>query len=39
MDDIVFGSIVDSHSHSFAEEMKKMFEMRMTGELYYFLGL
>jgi hypothetical protein len=39
VDDIVFGSTVDSHSLSFAEEMKKMFEMSMIGELYYFLGL
>ena len=29
----------DSLSHSFAEEMKAMFEMSMIGELTYFLGL
>ncbi|XP_059446488.1 uncharacterized mitochondrial protein AtMg00810-like [Corylus avellana] len=39
VDNIVFGAIVDSHSHTFAEEMKKIFEMSMIGELSYFRGL
>ena len=39
VDDIVFGAINDSLAHSFADEMKTMFEMSMVGELTYFLGL
>ena len=39
VNDIVFGATNDSLAQSFADEMKKMFEMRMVGELTYFLGL
>ena len=39
VDDIVFGATNDSFAHSFADEMKAMFEMCMVGELIYFLGL
>ena len=39
VDDIVFGATNDSLAHSFADEMKVMFEMSMVGELTYFLGL
>ena len=39
VDDIVFGVTNDSLTQSFADEMKKMFEMSMVGELTYFLGL
>ena len=39
VDDIVFGATNDSLAHSFADEMKAMFEMSMVGELNYFLGL
>ena len=39
VDDIVFGATHDSLAQSFADEMKKMFEMSMVGELTYFLGL
>ena len=39
VDDIVFGATNDSLAQSFADEMKKMFEMSMVGELTYFLGL
>ena len=39
VDGIVFGATIDSHSHTFAKEMKKMFEISMIGELSYFLGL
>ena len=39
VDDIVFGSTNDSLAHSFADEMKAMFEMSMVDELTYFLGL
>ena len=38
VDDIVFGATNDSFAHSFADEMKAMFEMSMVGELTYFLG-
>ena len=38
-DDIVFGATNDSLAHSFADEMKAMFEMSIVGELTYFLGL
>ena len=39
VDDISFGATNDSLTQSFADEMKKMFEMSMVGELTYFLGL
>ena len=39
VDDIVFGSTNDILPKSFTNEMKKMFEMSMVGELTYFLGL
>ena len=39
VDDIVFGATNDSLTQSFADKMKKMFEMSMVGELTYFLGL
>ena len=39
VDDIVFGATNDSLAQSFVDEMKKMFEMSMVGELTYFLGL
>ena len=39
VDDIVFGATNDSFAQSFVDEMKKMFEMSMVGELTYFLGL
>ncbi|XP_065630203.1 uncharacterized mitochondrial protein AtMg00810-like [Quercus suber] len=45
VDDIVFGATNesgatnDSLAKSFADEMKKMFEMSMVGELTYLLGL
>ena len=36
VNDIVFGATNDSLAHSFADEMKAMFEMSMVGELTYF---
>ena len=39
VDDIVFGATNDSLAHSFADEMKAIFEMSIVGELTYFLGL
>ena len=36
VDDIVFGATNDSLTHSFANEMKVMFEMSKVGELTYF---
>ena len=39
VDDIVIGATNDSLAHSFADEMKSIFEMSMVGELTYFLGL
>ena len=39
VDDIVFGATNDSLAQSFADDIKKMFEMSMVGELTYFLGL
>ena len=39
VDDIEFGSLIDSLAHEFSEEMKKEFEMSMVGELNYFLSL
>ena len=37
--DIVFGATNVSLTKSFADEMKKMFEISVVGELTYFLGL
>ena len=39
INDIVFGVTNDSLTQSFADDIKKMFEMSMVGELTYFLGL
>ena len=39
VDDIVFGATNDFLVHSFANEMKVMFQMSMVGELTYFLEL
>ena len=39
VDNIVFGVTNDFFAHSFANEMKAMFEMSIVGELTYFLGL
>ena len=39
VDDIVFGFTNNTLAKSFANEMKKIFEMSMVGELTYFLGL
>ena len=39
VDDIVFCATNDFLAHSFADEMKAMFEMSMVGELTFFLGL
>ena len=39
VNDFIFGATNDSFTQSFADEMKKMFEMSMVGELTYFLGL
>jgi hypothetical protein len=39
VDDIIFGSNTDEMSQTFAEEMKKEFEMSMLGELSFFVGL
>ena len=39
VDDIVFGTTNDSLTQSFVDEMKKIFEMSMVGELTYFLRL
>ena len=39
IDNIIFDATNDSLAHSFADEMKSMFEMSMVGELTYFLGL
>ena len=39
VDDVVFGATNDSLVHSFADEMKAMFEMSMVGELTYFFGI
>jgi hypothetical protein len=38
VDDIIFGSTIDSHAHEFSEKMKQEFEMSMIGKLTYFLG-
>jgi hypothetical protein len=39
MDDIVFGGLSNSLVARFAEHMSREFEMRMMGELQFFLGL
>ena len=39
VDDIVFSATNDSLAQSFADEMKKIFEMSIVGELTYFLRL
>ena len=39
VDNIVFGATIDDRAIEFSEEMKKEFEMRMVGELTFFLGL
>ena len=39
VDDIVFGSTNNILAKSLADEMNKMLEMSMVGELTYFLGL
>ena len=39
VDDIVFGSSINSLAQEFSEEMKREFEMSMVGELNYFLSL
>ena len=39
VDDIVFGSLINSLAQEFSEEMKREFEMSMVGELNYFLSL
>ena len=39
VDDIIFGSDLQSRSVNFASEMNKEFEMSMLGELTFFLGL
>ena len=39
VDNIVFDATNDFFAHSFANEMKAMFEMSIVGELTYFLGL
>lgn len=38
VDDIIFGSILNTLSEQFANDMKKEFEMSMLGELIFFLG-
>ncbi|XP_022883335.1 uncharacterized protein LOC111400129 [Olea europaea var. sylvestris] len=39
LDDIIFGSPLESLAYVFAECLKQEFEMSMVGELSYFLGL
>jgi hypothetical protein len=39
VDDIIFGTTLDSQAYEFAEEMKQEFEMSMIGELTYFMGM
>ena len=39
VDDIVFGSSINSLAQEFSEKMKKEIEMSMVEELNYFLGL
>ncbi|XP_022895213.1 uncharacterized protein LOC111409392 [Olea europaea var. sylvestris] len=38
VDDIIFGSLLESLAYEFAECLKQEFEMSMVGELSYFLG-
>ena len=35
----MFGAITNARAIEFSEEIKKEFEMRMVGELTFFLGL
>lgn len=39
IDDIVFGSFSSSKKDNFVKSMQDKFEMRIVGELTYFLGL
>ena len=39
VDDIIFGSDVDSLSQQFSKDMQKEFEMSFLDELTFFLGL
>jgi hypothetical protein len=39
VDDIIFGTTVDSRDHQFSNEIKQEFDMSMIEELNYFLGL
>lgn len=39
VNDISFGATLSDHTLSFAEDIKKEFEMSMIGELNFFLGL
>jgi hypothetical protein len=39
MDDIIFGSSLNSLVARFVEDMSREFEMSMMGELQFFLGL
>ena len=39
VDDIVFGSSIDTLAQELSEKMKKEFEMSMVEKLNYFLGL
>lgn len=39
VDDVVFRATSNNHALSFVEKMKKNFEMKMVGELNFFLGL
>lgn len=39
VNDIIFGSSIDSLVHELAECMKQEFEISMVGELSYLLGL
>ena len=39
VDDMIFSSNNDEMSHEFSQNMSKVFEMSMMGELSYFLGL
>ena len=39
VNDIIFGATIDARAIEFSEEMKKEFEMKMVGELTFFLGL
>ena len=39
VDDIIFGSNLQTLSANFSSKMKKEFKMSMLGELTFFLGL